>query len=288
MSALGGTFGARIRGVARKGSLQWTMIDWICAVTIGLLVAVALLAPWITPQDPAALNIALPNAGPSAEHLLGTDQLGRDLLSRLIDAARASLVGPFVVASLAAIAGTALGMLAGWRGGWADQVVSAAGNAAFAFPGLLLAILASAVFGRGLTAPVIALSIAYTPYVLRISRSVVIRERQLPYVKALQAQGFSSWSICLRHILPVILPLLIAQATIGFGYAMVDLAAISYLGLGVQPPDADWGTMVAAGQTLLLEGKPAQSLYAGGLIVIAVMAVTIFGERVAARAEARR
>lgn len=278
----------RWRASTGRRAQPWGWLDRVCLAVIALFAVLAVFGPLLAPQDPDALNIRTPNAGPSADHWLGTDQVGRDLLSRLLDAAPASLLGPLVVALMAAVLGSLLGMVAAWRGGWTDQAVSAVSNVAFAFPGLLLAILSTAVFGRGLAAPIIALGIAYTPYVLRVSRAAMLRERRLPYVQALTVQGFSAWAICARHIFPAILPLIVAQTTLGFGYATVDLAAISYLGLGVQPPDADWGTLVANGQSLLLEGKPAMSLYAGGLIVIAVMAVTIFGERFAARAEARR
>lgn len=271
----------------RRRDSSWNWIDRTCVGIMIALLLMAVFAPLIAPYDPAAVNAAAVNVGPSSDYLLGTDSVGRDLLSRLIVGSRTSLVGPTIVAILSVAAGLIVGMVAGWRGGKVDQVLSAVTNVAFAFPGLLLAILSVAVFGRGLAAPIVALSIAYTPYVVRVARAAVLRERSLPYVEALRATGFSSFSICARHVLPSMSALLIAQGTLAFGYAMVDLAAISYLGLGVQPPTADWGAMVASGQTAILNGDPAQSLLAGGLIIITVTAVTVFGERLAGRAEAR-
>jgi peptide/nickel transport system permease protein len=151
-----------------------------------------------------------------------------------------------------------------------------------------LAILAVAVFGVGLGAPIVAIAIAYVPYIARLVRGAGLRERRLPYVEAATVQGLGGWYICRRHLLPNLMPLVIAQATISFGYAMVDLAAISFLGLGVQPPTADWGAMVAEGQASILRGYPQEALFSGTLIVLAVMAFLILGERITARSERGR
>lgn len=277
-----------LRWRSRRRTGGWSKLERVSLAFICLLTIVAVFAPLIQPQSPDAIDILHVHAGPSGAHLLGTDDLGRDLLSRLIAGARTSLLGPALVSLLSMIAGIAIGMVAAWRGGWVDNFSSAVVNAMFAFPGLLLAILAVAVFGPGLSAPVIALSIAYVPYVARVTRASTLRERNLPYVEALEAVGFRPLPICVRHIIPNISGLVIAQVTLGFGYAMVDLAAISFLGLGVQPPTADWGLMVASGQPAILGGYPQESLYAGLMIVLTVLAVTIVGERVAANAEARR
>jgi peptide/nickel transport system permease protein len=162
-----------------------------------------------------------------------------------------------------------------------DATVSRFLDMLFAFPGVLLAILAIAMFGAGLPAAIVALGLAHLPYIARVTRAAALRERELPYVDALRVHGFSSFEICWRHLLPNLAPLIIAQATVSFGYVMVDLAAISFLGLGVQPPSADWGVMVASGEPAILAGHPQQSLYAGILIVITVCAFTILGERLA-------
>lgn len=288
MSAVSVELQTRFRRRSRRRGLGWRKLDRVCLGFICVLAVVAIFAPLIAPQDPNAIDILHVNTGPSGSHLLGTDNLGRDLLSRLIAGSRTSLVGPAVVSLLSMIAGAAIGMFAAWRGGWSDSSISAVINAMFAFPGLLLAILAVAVFGPGLAAPVVALSIAYVPYVARVTRASTLRERTLPYVEALEAVGFRPLTICVRHIIPNISGLVIAQVTLGFGYAMVDLAAISFLGLGVQPPTADWGLMVASGQPEILSGYPQESLYAGLMIVLTVLAVTIVGERLAAIAEARQ
>ena len=250
-----------------------------------LLVLAAALAPLIAPYPPDQTNILIANAPPSAAHLLGTDALGRDILSRLIYGARLSLLGPALIIILATTAGVTLAISAVWIGGWYDIVVGRVLDLLFAIPGLLVAIIAVAVLGTGLTAPVLALSLAYTPYIARVLRSSALRERHLAYIESCQLVGISGWAICLRHLLPNVLPLIRAQATLAFGAALVDLAAISYLGLGVQPPTPEWGIMVSDGQSALLNGYPLESLSAGLLIVFVVVLVNLLGERFAARAE---
>lgn len=268
---------------ARSRRLDPALIG-IGAVLI-LLVLAAALAPLIAPYPPDQTNILIANAPPSAAHLLGTDALGRDILSRLIYGARLSLLGPALIIILATTAGVTLAISAVWLGGWYDLVVGRVLDLLFAIPGLLVAIIAVAVLGTGLTAPVLALSLAYTPYIARVLRSSALRERHLAYIESCQLVGISGWAICLRHLLPNVLPLIRAQATLAFGAALVDLAAISYLGLGVQPPTPEWGIMVSDGQSALLNGYPLESLSAGLLIVFVVVLVNLLGERFAARAE---
>jgi peptide/nickel transport system permease protein len=255
----------------------------VAATFIVLLVIVAIFAPWIAPQDPNTANILGGNLGPSWHHWLGTDSFGRDLLSRLIYGARLSLLGPTLIIVIATIIGTVLAITAAWFGRLFDQVVSRVADILFAFPGLIMAMLAVAMFGPGLVAPVIALSISYTPYLMRVIRSEAIRQRNLPYIAACYVEGLPTRTICTRHLLPNVTPLLLVQATLSFGYALVDLAAISYLGLGVQPPTSEWGLMVSTGQSSILAGHPQESLYAGVLIIVTVVAFNLLGDRLATR-----
>jgi peptide/nickel transport system permease protein len=266
----------------RSRSILWRdPIVIVTSVFILLLVCVAVFAPWIAPQDPNYANILGVNQGPSAAHWLGTDSFGRDLLSRLIYGARLSLLGPALIVVIATAFGTALAIAAAWFGGIFDQVVSRVADIMFAFPGLILALLAVAMFGPGLVAPVIALSISYTPYLMRVIRSEAVRQRNLPYVAACYVEGLPARTICLRHLLPNVMPLLLVQATLSFGYALVDLAAVSYLGLGVQPPTAEWGLMVSTGQSSILAGNPQESLFAGVMIILTVVAFNLLGDRLA-------
>jgi peptide/nickel transport system permease protein len=281
MTAQMTSFGRRpllLRRFARLGPLTAAAL-----IVLAVLAVVAALAPWLAPHDPLATDLANPYSGPTGSHLLGTDDSGRDILSRLLHGARPSLVGPAFVVVISMAAGTGLALLSAWRGGWVDSTIGRLIEIIFAFPGLILAIVAVAVFGTGLVAPILALSVAYIPILARVVRSVALKERKLPYVAALQIQGVSSWGICLRHILPNIAPLLLVQAGIGYAYAMLDLAAISYLGLGVQPPAPDWGVMIADGQASIFEGYPQQSLIAGLVVLITVVSLNLVSGRLADR-----
>ena len=258
------------------------------AAVIALATFAAIFGPLLAPYPPNLPNLSLAWVGPVGGHLLGFDFQGRDVFSRLLAGAQSSMLGPLAVVILSVTAGTLLAVTAAWRRGVSDTAVSTGLNVLFAFPGILLAILAAAVFGAGLPAAAIALSIAYLPYVARMLRGAALRERGQPYVAALEVQGASAAAICLRHVVPNIGPLIVAQATILFGYAMVDLAAVSYLGLGVQPPAANWGVMIAENQDGLLLGHPLPAVAAGLCIVAVVIGVNVLGERLFGQAQAAR
>ncbi|MFJ8628365.1 ABC transporter permease [Kitasatospora sp. NPDC093550] len=258
-----------------------------CLGFVALVVLAALLAPWLAPADPNAVDLGNALAGPSADHLLGVDAAGRDTLARLLLGARTSLLGPLGVVAFSTVAGVLIGLAAGWRGGWLDSVLSRSTELVFAFPGMLLAILVVSVYGEGLLAPVTALAIAYLPYVSRLTRSLVLAERERPYVSAYRVQGHSAVQICLRHVLPAIAPIVLAQSTINFGYALMDLAGLSFLGLGVPALTPDWGRMVFDGQTAIQHGYPLSAIVPCVLIVLTVVAFNVVGERWADRVARR-
>jgi peptide/nickel transport system permease protein len=260
----------------------------ICLVVIGLALMMAIFGAALAPHDPDTSNLNDAFFGPTGGHLLGFDGQGRDLLSRLLVGARTSILGPAAVVLLSLAAGVVCAIVAAWRGGWIDAGISVVMDMLFAFPAILLAVLAAAVFGPSLTAATLALAVAYTPYVARVLRSAAVRERAREYIAAGEVQGLSAWTICARHLVPNVAPLIVAQGTLLFGYAMVDLAAVSFIGLGVQAPQADWGVMVSTGQPGVLQGYPAESLSAGLCIVAVVVAVNLLGERLAERNEERR
>ncbi|MEW1902698.1 MULTISPECIES: ABC transporter permease [unclassified Streptomyces] len=259
----------------------------ICLGLVVLVTAAALLAPWAAPHDPNAVDLGDALAGPSAEHPLGRDAAGRDTLSRLLLGARTSLLGPLGVVAFSTLAGVVVGTAAAWRGGWLDSVLSRSTELVFAFPGMLLAILIISVYGEGLPAPVLALSVAYLPYVSRLTRSLVLAERERPYVSAYRVQGHSALQICLRHVLPNIAPVVLAQSTINFGYALMDLAGLSFLGLGVPALTPDWGRMVFDGQTAVQHGYPLSAILPCVLVVLTVVAFNVVGERWADRVARR-
>jgi peptide/nickel transport system permease protein len=247
-------------GVTRKARrIDWVML--VCGVFIAIIVFIAVFAPLLAPHDPTQVDILGSFQGPSATRLFG----------------------PALIVLISTVLGTLLAVAAAWTGGWFDTVVSRVMDILFAFPGLIFALLAVALFGPGLVAPVIALSIAYLPYDTRVLRSVALRERNLPYIQAGYVQGLPTRSITLRHLLPNIMPFVVVQATLSFGYALVDLAAVSYLGLGVAPPASEWGLMVANGQASILTGHPEESIAAGLLIIATVVAFNLLGDRLATR-----
>lgn len=258
----------------------------IAAVFLVALAAAAILAPVVAPYNPNAEDLVNLYAGPSTKHLLGTDELGRDLFSRLIWGARSSLLGPAIVIGAATGAAVPIAALAAWRGGVVDLVIGRVLDLLFAFPGLLLAILVVALYGPGLLPCSIALAIAYMPWIARVARSGIIRERGKPYISALEVQGVSGFAICVRHLIPNISSIIWSQITISFGYALIDLTALSFLGLNIQPPTSDWGVMVN-NETALLNGHPVEVLYPCALIVICVTSITYLGNRLASEEERR-
>jgi peptide/nickel transport system permease protein len=260
----------------------------VSAIVIVVATFAALFGPLLAPYDPNLPNLSLAWVGPVGGHLLGYDFEGRDVASRLLAGAQSAMLGPLVVVAVSVPVGTLLAVTAAWRRGAGDAVISSGLNILFAFPAILLALLAASVFGAGLPAAAIALSIAYLPYVAQVLRGAALRERNQPYIAALQVQGAPPTSICLRHLVPNIAPLIWAQATILFGYAMVDLAAISFLGLGVQPPTANWGVMISENQAGILQGYPLPALAASVCIVAVVIAVNVLGERLFDQAQAAR
>lgn len=254
-----------------------------------LVILAAILAPLIAPYSPYTTSLSdalLPPGSPG--HILGTDSTGRDTLSRLIYGARLSLLAPLGVVLLSTTAGTALGLLAARRGGWPDVLVGRGMDIILAFPSLLLALIAVAVFGAGLIAPIIALAIAYTPFIGRVVRSAALQELARPYVSSYEVMGFSGAYVTVRRVLPNLLPLILAQAALAFGYALIDIAALSYLGLGVQPPEADWGTMINQSQSDIILGSPWSAIIPGIVILLTVVSMNVVGERLAVAVSGRQ
>lgn len=255
----------------------------ISLVVLGVLTFAAIFAPWVAPYDPDQVDLAAVYASPSSAHWLGTDALGRDILSRMMYGARTALLAPLIVVISSTVIGILLGLLAGWRGGWIDSVLGRIFDVVFAFPSLLIAIMAVALFGKGLVAPVIAMSIAYAPFVARLTRSLVASERSRPYVSAYRVQGFAGGWIATRRVLPNVTPIVGAQSTLNFGYVLAELAALSFLGLGVQAPTADWGAMINEAQAGLLGGHFLPAIVPAVAVVIAVVAVNVIGEELSDR-----
>ncbi|UOQ89187.1 ABC transporter permease [Agromyces endophyticus] len=263
-------------------------LDFIGHVALLLVLVFAFLAafgPLIAPHDPNAVDLSRSYWGPDAEHPLGYDQQGRDIFSRLLYGARSSFLGPLIIVVVATTLGMTLALIGAWRKGWIDAALAGILDSSLAFPGLLLAVMVVAIVGPGIQATVIALAIAYTPYMARIVRSAALAEINKDYVAAAKVQGFSGLVICVRHVIPNILPIVLGQAVLTVAWATVDIAGLSFLGLGIQPPAADWGIMLANGQTGVLQGYPTEALAAGLSLVIAICSFSLLGERITRRGE---
>ncbi len=257
---------------------RWGFSGWVAAAVIVIAVVVAVFAPLIAPHDPVIGDLLAAYQAPGAGHLLGTDGTGRDILSRLIYGAQTSLLGPAAIIALSVAIGVPLALSAAWCGGWIAFGVNRVLDIIFAIPGLLLAILTVSLFGPGLWAAVIALAIAYVPYVARVVVAAAERERGLAYVTALSVQGVGVLKITTWHMLRNLTPLIVGQATVAFAYALVDLASLSFLGLAVQAPRSDWGVMVSD-HDAILQGHPGQAIAASVAIVAVVLSFFTIGAR---------
>ena len=252
----------------------------LCAIVIlAVMILAAVFAPLVAPYNPNTPDLLAALQGPSAAHPLGTDALGRDTLSRLIYGGRTTLLGPIVVILLSTVLGLLLGVAAAWRGGSIDTVISRIVDVLFSIPGIVFALVTVAILGAGLGSVVIGLTIAYTPYAARVIRGGALRERRMPYISAAWIQGRSGSTIARRHLVPNIRPLILAQAVAALGFAVIDLASMSFLGLGVQPPTPDWGLMVKSGLDSAVRGQPTEVIVASVAIALFVGAVTILGDR---------
>ncbi|MGO1538650.1 MAG: ABC transporter permease [Leucobacter sp.] len=264
----------------RKGS---RIGYWVSLGFLVLVVVVASFGPLIAPFTADEINFAAIWSGPSAGHLLGTDQLGRDLFSRLLIGAAETLLGPVILLALATVIGVGIGVVAAWRGGWLDTLLARITDVMFAFPGLLFVVLVIAVFGTGPVTAIVALGLAFAPIIAKYTRSLALSEMAKPYVDAYRVQGLGGLAICLRGVIPNLLPTLVGYLVVLFGEALMSLATLSYLGFGAQPPSSEWGLMVQEGQAGIVQGHFLPTLVPGAAIALVVIAVNIVGVRVADR-----
>jgi peptide/nickel transport system permease protein len=241
------------------------------------LTATATLAPWLAPHDPARQSLIEKRAKPGGKYVLGADEFGRDILSRVIYGSRVALLVGLLSAAIAVAGGLLLGTLAGFAGGWLDAVLMRAVEILLAFPYLLLALAIVAALGPGALNTTIAVGVWGVPAVTRIVRGSVLSLRETEYVGAARALGASVFALLRRHILPNIAPGLIVYATLFMANAILLEAALSFLGLGVQPPTASWGLMVSTGRDVLLVA-PHVATVPGLAIMVAVLAFNLVGD----------
>ena len=247
----------------------------------------ALFGPWLVQADPRAQELALRLAGPSWSHPLGLDELGRDILARLVAGARISLLVGVAVVSVSSAVGLIVGGIAGYAGGWIDTLLGRVVDVLMAFPGILLAIALVAALGPSLRNVVIALAaIGWVGYA-RLGRGQVLKAREFEYVLAARSLGASAPRVLMRHVLPFAYPAVLVQATLGMAGAIVAEASLSFLGLGVQPPTPSWGAMLDAGRSHLLDA-PHLTIFPGLAIALLVLGFNFLGDGLRDRVDARR
>lgn len=245
----------------------------VCVV----FVIIALAAPWIVPYSPREISYTAILNAPSAEHLFGTDELGRDVFSRTLTGARISLGIGFFSVLIASVVGTLVGLISGFIGGWADEIVMRIIDALMALPFLVLAIVVSAVLGASVQNTILAISIVSMPAFARIARGEVISVKERDFVHAAAALGSRSWRILLKHVLPSISGPLIVQASLALAQAILTESSLSFLGLGVPPPTPAWGSMLNTAKGYL-ETAPWMALFPGSAIFLIVLALSLLGD----------
>ncbi len=254
---------------------------WISLALLGAVVGAALFAPVLTPY--AAEGAGLPNMAhkllaPSLDHPFGADEMGRDLLARVMFGARTSLLLAALVVGSSVVAGVLVGLAAGAAGGWLDETAMRVTDIFLAFPPLLLAILLVAVLGGGFTSAVLALALAWWPFYAVLVRGQVVSMRGRPFVEAAQATGASPLRIAWRHLLPNALGPLLVQATVDIGAVILVASGLSFIGLGPQPPTADWGLMIASGRQFVLSGSWWVAGFPGLAILLTALAFAVLGD----------
>jgi peptide/nickel transport system permease protein len=264
----------------RKRKSQGKLFSPSFVLSLGIFLLIVLgsaFAPAFSTHDPYENNLEFSLAKPTSEHWLGCDQNGRDIFSRILYGGRTALLGALGVVGLSIALGIPLGLVCGYCGGVADSLIMRACDMILAFPTLLLAFVFVATFGRGLGVSVVALGIVYVPMLTRLARSLALVEKNKTYVLSSVALGFSPLRVMYAHILPNCISTILVQLTLDLGYAILDLSALSFLGLGVLDPIADWGAMLGQGRLYLLQ-NPLLSLMPGAAIVLIVVSLNIFSD----------
>lgn len=263
--------------------LVWLRIrrNWLSTIALAIIAAtilVALLAPWIAPYDPDATDPEAALQTMSLRHWLGTDIYGRDLLSRIVFAARVDLTVAFGATAIALAIGSAIGAIAGHYRGLVDLIIMRCVDSVMAFPAFILAMAITAALGNSVANVLMAIAITQIPNYLRLIRGEIFRIREMEYADAARVVGNPAWRIMFIHLLPNCLPPIIVQATLAMGYALLTMSALSFIGLGIQPPQSEWGSMTAEGAQYIVTGEWWLFLFPGLAIVVMVLAFNLVGD----------
>lgn len=249
----------------------------LCSVFLVLFVVVSLLASVIAPYDPNQMDLLSKLKGPSAEHLLGTDYLGRDVLSRLIYGGRVSLAVSLLAGTFAAVVGIALGLVAGYFGGMLGKVIMGATDVVLSIPGLVFTMVIAVIMGKSVMSMTLAIGIGMIPTYIRMMNGLVLSLRENDYIVAAKLQGERESAILVRHLLPNTFPSLIVLFTINLGNAIMTESSLSYLGVGISPPTATWGNMVYDAYAYLLKA-PQLAIIPGVCIILLIIAFNVVGD----------
>jgi peptide/nickel transport system permease protein len=247
------------------------------AVILGIYIVVAVFGPLFV-ADPRVTDPANFYQAPSWDHLFGTDKFGRDVFARAVHAARLDITIGIVIAFFAMVIGSAIGVVSGYFGGWVDEVMMRFTDVILAFPGFVLALVLVAAIGNSIPNVVIAVTVAYIPYFIRLTRAQVLAERELEYVDGAKLAGNRPWRVAFRHVMPNSLGPSFVQAALVAGWAILTVAGLAFLGVGIRPPTAEWGVMVAEGAPDIITGQWWTALFPGGMIVAAAMAFQFIGD----------
>ncbi len=261
----------------RWSALKRNKAAMIGAVLILIYVLIAIFAPLISPGDPSAPDLMNSLEGPSAKHLLGTDQLGRSILARIIYGSRVSLLIAMGVIVVGLLVGVPVGLISGYYGGAVDFIIQRITDMFLAFPGFLLALAMVAILGVGVTNVVLSVGIYMIPLYVRLVRGQVLTVRGEVYVEAAKAAGTRDWKILYRHILPNVMVPIIVQTSLGMGMAILFAAGLGFLGVGVQPPQPEWGTMLGAGRSYIFNA-PHVATFPGIAIFLVVLGFNLLGD----------
>ena len=248
-------------------------------VLTALLLFVAAFAKYLCPYDPYAQDLALAQKPPGPEHLLGTDRYGRDMLSRVIIGSTTSIYATLLLVAVITVVGTAIGIICGWKGGKADAVLMRISDLFLAFPGLVFAMAVAAILNGGVQNAVIALALISWPKYSRIARSQTLSMKSLPYMQAAQLAGDSALQMIFRHVLPNIVGPILVTSMLDIGTMMMEIAGLSFLGLGAQPPVAEWGSMMSSGRSML-QTYPWIVLSPGLAIFVSVVIFNLLGDTI--------
>ena len=250
----------------------------VALTLLALMVVLALIGPWVVPHDPVATRPIVAMQPPSPANLFGTDQLGRDVFSRVVVATRIDLTTAFAAVVLSLVVGSAIGSLAGWAGGWIDRMAGRLLDLIMAFPLFVLAVGIAAALGNSVTNVVLATAIVNLPFYARYARAEVNRRRNAGFVQAARMSGHGPLGIVGIHILPNIAPGLLVQSSLNMGWAILNAAGLSFIGLGVRPPQPEWGIMVSEGAGYIISGEWWLFVFPGSALMLAVLAFSLTGD----------